>query len=448
MPRTEAADRLRPTPPVLVLPLHGHLAPAAWAASRGGARDCASASSRAPAAALPGALSRDVAELRERGLLAGHVTAGPAYGGEHEAISLVGGARRGAARARLGRGRRRPGAGDPRLGDPLRARRDGGARCRPRRARARPADAGLARGCRAPTRARAIAASAITPRRCSSCSSAPCGCPVPEVELEGWPLLDAEAPDGRLCAGGARRADRRSAAVATTSRSSRSTSTGTRRAGCPRGRWAARSPRTRSSSPRRWRRAGRWPQRRRGGTRAMERDRSQERLRGQRSLSVRIDEFRHPDGATVEAGGRRPSRGRWRSSPTTSDSCLSRPPAARGRGRGGAARAARRQARRRRARRRFECAKRELGRGGRHGAPREWRELKRFYTSPGFAEEEVTLFLATGARAAPTPSPRPEERIEIVAWPLDELDGAIDRLRRRRVADRPAAAPRAADPAA
>ena len=40
--------------------------------------------------ALPGALSRDVAELRERGLLAGHVTAGPAYGGEHEAISLVG----------------------------------------------------------------------------------------------------------------------------------------------------------------------------------------------------------------------------------------------------------------------------------------------------------------------------------------------------------------------
>jgi len=75
--------------PVLVIPLHGHLAPAAWAAARvqpglkigyvqtGGG-------------ALPGSLSRDVAELRERGLLCGHVTAAPAYGGEHEALSVAG----------------------------------------------------------------------------------------------------------------------------------------------------------------------------------------------------------------------------------------------------------------------------------------------------------------------------------------------------------------------
>ncbi len=40
--------------------------------------------------ALPGSLSRDVAELRERGLLAGHITAAPAYGGEQEAISVAG----------------------------------------------------------------------------------------------------------------------------------------------------------------------------------------------------------------------------------------------------------------------------------------------------------------------------------------------------------------------
>ena len=40
--------------------------------------------------ALPGSLSRDVAELRERGLLCGHVTAAPAYGGEHEALSVAG----------------------------------------------------------------------------------------------------------------------------------------------------------------------------------------------------------------------------------------------------------------------------------------------------------------------------------------------------------------------
>jgi hypothetical protein len=40
--------------------------------------------------ALPGSLSRDIAELRERDLLGGHITAGPAYGGEHEALSTVG----------------------------------------------------------------------------------------------------------------------------------------------------------------------------------------------------------------------------------------------------------------------------------------------------------------------------------------------------------------------
>jgi hypothetical protein len=40
--------------------------------------------------ALPGSLSRDVAQLRERGLLCGHVTAAPAYGGEYEALSVAG----------------------------------------------------------------------------------------------------------------------------------------------------------------------------------------------------------------------------------------------------------------------------------------------------------------------------------------------------------------------
>jgi hypothetical protein len=75
--------------PVIVLPLHGHLAPAAWAAAQ------ASPGRRvgyvqSACGALPGSLSRDVAELRERGLLAGHITAGPAYGGEHEALSVAG----------------------------------------------------------------------------------------------------------------------------------------------------------------------------------------------------------------------------------------------------------------------------------------------------------------------------------------------------------------------
>jgi hypothetical protein len=74
---------------VLVLPLHGHLAPAAWAAFQ------ASPGIRVGyiqtgGGALPGSLSRDVAALRERGLLCGHITAAPAYGGAHEALSTVG----------------------------------------------------------------------------------------------------------------------------------------------------------------------------------------------------------------------------------------------------------------------------------------------------------------------------------------------------------------------
>jgi Protein of unknown function (DUF3866) len=83
------AEAARKAMPVLVLPLHGHLAPAAWAAAQ------ASPGLRVGyvqtgGGALPGALSRDVAKLRERGLLCGHITAAPAYGGEDEALSVAG----------------------------------------------------------------------------------------------------------------------------------------------------------------------------------------------------------------------------------------------------------------------------------------------------------------------------------------------------------------------
>ncbi len=75
--------------PVLVFPLHGHLAPAAWAAA--GVRPGLKVGYvQTGGGALPGSLSRDVAELRERGLLCDHITAAPAYGGEHESISTVG----------------------------------------------------------------------------------------------------------------------------------------------------------------------------------------------------------------------------------------------------------------------------------------------------------------------------------------------------------------------
>jgi len=74
---------------------------------------------------------------------------------------------------------------------------------------------------------------------------------------------------------------------------------------------------------------------------------------------------------------------------------------------------------------RLECAQRELEEEIGMRAS-EWTELKRFFTSPGFAEEEVTVFVATDLEAIGDHEPDPSERIEIVPWPLADLDGAID----------------------
>ena len=75
--------------PVGVLALHGQLAPLAWAAAQ--ARPgIALGYVQTAGGALPGGHSRVVAELRSRGLLAGHLTAGAAYGGEGEAITTAG----------------------------------------------------------------------------------------------------------------------------------------------------------------------------------------------------------------------------------------------------------------------------------------------------------------------------------------------------------------------
>ncbi|HEU4739199.1 MAG TPA: DUF3866 family protein [Solirubrobacterales bacterium] len=89
----EPAERRDPNPrssaSCLVLPLHGHLAPAAWAVSQvsPGLRV---GYVQTGGGALPGSFSRDVAESCERGLLVGHITAAPAYGGELEALSVIG----------------------------------------------------------------------------------------------------------------------------------------------------------------------------------------------------------------------------------------------------------------------------------------------------------------------------------------------------------------------
>lgn len=75
--------------PVLVIPLHGHLAPALWAATEEW-NEMKVGFVQTLGGALAGTLSRDVAALRDRGLLHSHITAGPCFGGEHEAISTAG----------------------------------------------------------------------------------------------------------------------------------------------------------------------------------------------------------------------------------------------------------------------------------------------------------------------------------------------------------------------
>ena len=86
----EGADLAVPLArPVAVFGLHGQLPALAWALAqaRPGAR---AGYVQTAGGALPGAMSQAVRELRERDLLVAHVTAGPAYGGEREAITTPG----------------------------------------------------------------------------------------------------------------------------------------------------------------------------------------------------------------------------------------------------------------------------------------------------------------------------------------------------------------------
>lgn len=56
-----------------------------------------------------------------------------------------------------------------------------------------------------------------------------------------------------------------------------------------------------------------------------------------------------------------------------------------------------------------------------------WRELKAFYTSPGFSDERVIVYEATELSDAPdADGADQEERIDVVPWPLERLDDAID----------------------
>jgi 8-oxo-dGTP pyrophosphatase MutT (NUDIX family) len=71
----------------------------------------------------------------------------------------------------------------------------------------------------------------------------------------------------------------------------------------------------------------------------------------------------------------------------------------------------------------LETAKRELSEEIGKGA-RTWEQLTSFYTSPGFADEQCILFLATDLydeRADPAEN----ERIELVEAPIADLDRVI-----------------------
>jgi ADP-ribose pyrophosphatase len=73
----------------------------------------------------------------------------------------------------------------------------------------------------------------------------------------------------------------------------------------------------------------------------------------------------------------------------------------------------------------LDTAKRELAEEIGKQAGR-WEELTAYYSSPGFTDERVWLYLASDLLQAPEVGELEEdERIEIVPWPLERLDEAI-----------------------
>ena len=80
----------------------------------------------------------------------------------------------------------------------------------------------------------------------------------------------------------------------------------------------------------------------------------------------------------------------------------------------------------------LDCARRELAEEVGHEAA-SWRSLGGFYVSPAILTEFIHCFLATDLREL-APAERPQrpaedEQIEVVAWPLADLDALIDQVR-------------------
>ena len=57
----------------------------------------------------------------------------------------------------------------------------------------------------------------------------------------------------------------------------------------------------------------------------------------------------------------------------------------------------------------------------------DWSHATTFFTSIGFVDEKVHVFLATDLEKVGEPDESGEEQIELVAWPLDDIESVIDR---------------------
>ena len=54
-----------------------------------------------------------------------------------------------------------------------------------------------------------------------------------------------------------------------------------------------------------------------------------------------------------------------------------------------------------------------------------WEHLKTYWSSPGFSDEEIHVYLATGLSDAEADTDE-DERISVEAWPLERLDELIE----------------------
>jgi 8-oxo-dGTP pyrophosphatase MutT (NUDIX family) len=62
----------------------------------------------------------------------------------------------------------------------------------------------------------------------------------------------------------------------------------------------------------------------------------------------------------------------------------------------------------------------EIGQAAEH-----WTQIARYHPSSGYSDELVHVFAATGLRPSEAAERDPSERIEIVRWPLGDLDAAV-----------------------